>query len=423
VKSDNYRQPINFFVKIFNAELLKKKNMGLKYENICKRKCGKQKKFFFVWIYILFLWSLSILLFLLNDEIRYFVDPADFSAYFERGKWILGPKAPISEYPQIPTYLFGFNYFLSSFFPSTFQFGAFISIFSLEMAIALFFSVQILYKLLTPEKKALCLLLILPPTVYFTINRFDILPVLFSLIAVYYLNQKKWGRASIFLAIATLTKWYPILLFPGAIIYSYTVEKRFLGRVFIFYFLTIALIILPTFIIGGIEAFAFPYQFHIARGMEYVSIPLLIHDLLKKTDLVNLNLTMYFVIFFLLQVISPVSILLIKLKNIETLFNHFVLVISMFILFSRIDSPQWFLWLIPFLILTAKNKFDVWLIAIFSFSTYLFFPVAFDVFGPSSAQFKWAGISWYILLSVFVLRSIKRLQFRGFQKILIKGNI
>jgi hypothetical protein len=291
------------------------------------------------------------------------------------------------------------------------------------MAIALFFSVQILYKLLTPEKKALCLLLILPPTVYFTINRFDILPVLFSLIAVYYLNQKKWGRASIFLAIATLTKWYPILLFPGAIIYSYTVEKRFLGRVFIFYFLTIALIILPTFIIGGIEAFAFPYQFHIARGMEYVSIPLLIHDLLKKTDLVNLNLTMYFVIFFLLQVISPVSILLIKLKNIETLFNHFVLVISMFILFSRIDSPQWFLWLIPFLILTAKNKFDVWLIAIFSFSTYLFFPVAFDVFGPSSAQFKCAGISWYILLSVFVLRSIKRLQFRGFQKILIKGNI
>lgn len=384
------------------------------------QKANDKNLFLYIWALLLFVWCLSLLSPLIFETGRYISDYVDISAYYDRAKRVLTHEVPVSEYPQIPTYLFGLNELIAGFFNVTIRFGIFYSITAFEMIVALFIVVKILYESFPSDRTYRCLLMLLPPTLYFVLNRFDILPALLCLIALKMAQKKKWVFSSIILAIATFTKWYPILIFPGFFVYASTQENKLQWKMIVFFLMTSFFIIIPTYFQGGIEAVLFPYQFHVIRGMEFVSLPVLINNILVNFVNISISQQYFSLFFFILQILSPLLVLFLKINTLERLVKYCIIVISMFILFSRVNSPQWYLWFLPFLIISLKNKTDAWIIVLYNIITYLFFPVVFDLFGPLSIQSQMLAISRYIILAITIIRSFSGMSF-SVKPILLKG--
>lgn len=371
---------------------------------------GYKKSLFYIWFSLLIIWLLFIVIpSLFKQSTGVFIfDSNEYASYYDRGGWIYSSGAPVSEYPQIPTYLFGLNRLISDSFSADLQFGIFYTLFSLEMITILFFVIKILIEMLPQKDRSFYLLLFLPPTLYYVLNRFDILPALLCLIALQKAQKKQWVFASVLLAIATFTKWYPLLLFPGFFVYASIQENKLNWKMVISFILTSVVILLPTFIQGGLAAVMIPYQFHLARGMEYVALPVLVNDLLVN---MIVNPQVFYFIFFVVQVVSPVLCIFLKVDTFDRLVNYCILSTSIFILFSRINSPQWFLWLIPFLLLSITNKKDYWLVVFYNLITYVFCPIIFNIYGNSSTPLKFLAGIIYIILVILIIRSLHRITF------------
>lgn len=171
------------------------------------------------------------------------------------------------------------------------------------------------------------------------------------------------------------------------------------------------LIILPTYLQGGLDAVLVPYQFHLSRGMEYVALPVLVNNLLVNVFHSEVDSWSFFLLFFVLQVFSPVLSLFLKLDTLEKLMKYSVLVVALFILFSRINSPQWFLWLMPFLILSLRGKLDVVIVILYTTLTYLFCPLVFNVYGNSAPQTQFFALLCYLILVLLAIRAWQVLRF------------
>lgn len=374
------------------------------------QKIEDKKLFLCIWTLLVLVWILSSLSPIIFKTERYIFDYSDLIAYYDRANWVLTHNVPVSEYPQIPTYFLGLNKFISGFFDSSIRFVIFYSITGFEMIVALFFIIKILFESFPSDRKYRSLLLLLPPTLYFVVNRFDILPALLCVIALKMANEKKWVFSSIILSLATFTKWYPILIFPGFFMFASIQENKLQWKMIFFFLITSLLVIAPTYLLGGMEAVLFPYQFHMARGMEFVALPVLINDFLRNVANIMVSQNYYFLFFFILQIYSPLLILFLKINTLERLVKYCIIAISIFILFSRISSPQWFIWLLPFLIISINNKIDIWIIVLYNIVTYLSFPIVFDLFGPSSIQMKIFGILTYIIITTIIIRSFAEMR-------------
>jgi len=337
---------------------------------------------------------------------RLFADYEDIMVYFFRGAWAVERAAALSEYPPLPTWLFGLNRLAVAWASPEAQKLLFISLFSLEMFLLLFLAFKILLALLPSEKSAYAALLLLPPVLYFTYGRFDILPALLTLLAYQQALRKRWGSVGALLALGTLTKWYPVLLLPGFAAYAWRIEKRPPWKMLIAFGVTGAAILLAALVQGGLAALLAPYQFHLHRGMEYIALP----KLLAAVCACLAGNPQVFSLFFLLEIVSaPLLAVFTRIETPRALADYSIVVIGMFILFSRIWSPQWFLWILPFLIITARGKRDVLLIVLFSAVVYLSFPVMFDAFGSESHALMIMGWCYYGMLAFFVWRAARRL--------------
>ena len=128
--------------------------------------------------------------------------------------------------------------------------------------------------------------------------------------------------------------------------------------------------ILPTLFSGGIEAFLVPYKFHMTRGLNKESLFYLVKSVLGSD--------LWFAGFFILQFSSIPLAVISKIDSFKKLVNWSLLAILIFMLFAKFYSPQWILWIMPFLILRAKNLKDILMIVAFDLITYLYFPVIYD---------------------------------------------
>jgi len=375
-----------------------------------------EKKLFIFWIVLMILWLIITIVSLAfkDNTGRLLADYYDRYVYFERGKWFPEHKTPISEYPQVPTLLFGINHLTSMWVDKELQPAVYIALFSLEMFIVLFLVLRILLKLLPSESSDYAILMLLPPVLYFVYNRFDILPAYLCLVAYHNATKKRWTIVSIVLAIATFTKWYPILLFPGFLMYASVLKAKFQWKMVLMFIVTSALILLPTYIQGGIDAVLAPYQFHFMRGMESVALPVLLDNLLQSIFDIKIGLSYFSLAFLVLQVFAPVMSIFTRMDSLDALVYYCIIVIALFVLFSRIYSPQWFLWLLPFLVISAENKVDVVLIIAYSFTTFLGYPVFFDIYdGASSIPLQLASLATYLILGVIIFRAVGNLKWKS----------
>ena len=341
---------------------------------------------------------------------RLIADVIDRSIYFERGRWFTDGTLPISEYPQVPTLLFGVNNLTSMWADSNIRIKVYSAFFSLEMLLVLFLITKVLLELLPPSLSNSVLLVFLPPTLYFTYNRFDILPAYFCLLAYSSATKKQWTMTSVLLAIATFTKWYPVLLFPGFFIYATTLEKKFQWRMLVGFTVTSIGIVLASYLSGGAKTVLVPYTFHMTRGMEDLAFPVLLDNLTRGLLGTQVSSPYFSLLFFVAQIAAPLLIFFVKFDSIDVLVDYCIIVIGVFVLFSKIWSPQWFLWLLPFLIISAKNTKKTELIILYNFVTYLSFPLIFDYYGDSSYQLQIAGSLVYFILLIIIFQSVNSLK-------------
>jgi hypothetical protein len=290
------------------------------------------------------------------------------------------------------------------------QIEVYSAFFSLEMLLVLFLVSKILLELLPSSLSNYVFLVLLPPTLYFTYNRFDILPAYLCLVAYNFAAKRQWAMVSLILAIATFTKWYPVLLFPGFFMYATTLESKFQWKMVMGFTVTSIVIVLASYLYGGLETVLAPYQFHMARGMEFIAFPVLMDNLIRGLLGVQVSLRYFFLFFLIAQVSAPILVFFAKLDNLDSLVDYCIIVTGVFVFFSRIWSPQWFLWLLPFLIVSAKNIKVAGLIIAYNLVTYLCFPVVFDYYGISSYQLQISGLLAYLILFVIIFRSVMNLK-------------
>ena len=380
----------------------------------------RTKKYLIVSITLLLAWvAMTYVPLLINNRIvRLFSDYDDRAVYFKIGRWLIENTYPIGEYPQIPAYLFGINRLFSIWSPANWQVVVFSAVVSLEMLMVLFLVFKLLSELLPARLSHYAYLLLLPPVLYFTYCRFDILPAYFCLLAYSATTKRHWGMVSILLAVATFTKWYPALVFPGFFLYASKLEEKFQWKMILFFVLTSLSILLLSFLHGGLDAILAPYQFHLKRSMEYVALPVLLNDFLH-----GLNTPWFFALLFAIQIVVPLTILFIKIDSLEPLIHYCIMVIGTFMLLSRIWSPQWFLWLLPFLLLSAKDSKIVWFIAVYCLMNYLNYPILFDYAGSASLLLKFSSLLTYLMLFGLILRSAKNLKFENNLALLNLKNI
>ncbi len=113
-------------------------------------------------------------------------------------------------------------------------------------------------------------------------------------------------------------------------------------------------------------------------------------------------------IFLALQFLPTPLSLFARIDTEEKLLQWNILVIGAFIVFSRIYSPQWLLWLMPFLILAVRNWFDIAWIIVYNLVTYLTFPHGERLDGFNSAFFKIGGAATAAILMIVLSLAIAR---------------
>ena len=354
---------------------------------------------------------LSLLLSSMPDDgvPRLINDPYDLSNYQDRGSWVVLGQQPyrdvFSEYPQLATYMFALPHiFAKPFGDAGDTYRVF---FSLMMAVCLTVSALVIYELRS-DRKYLAFLMFLPASIYFTHNRYDIVPAMFTILSIFMLFKKRFLVASFLLAISVMFKWYPVVLLPIYFAYYHTIFKRINWRMIAIFCVTIGLIILPTILAVGWEGFLVPYQFHLGRGVNRESLPFLIVLVIMAAGLFEGFIkSLVYNLFLLLQVAIPFVSVFGVVRDKLSVLAWSSSAILCFMLFAKYYSPQWLLWIVPFLILLARNRRDVVMIVLFDLLTYLKFPVAFDLADHS----KFGYFDVLILLNIlfllyFVYRSL-----------------
>lgn len=169
--------------------------------------------------------------------------------------------------------------FLVFLFPRLFSsdFSLYILIFSAMMAIFFFLQTDFLLKSWQKTKKGkfwlgtfvLSSALLLP----LSLMRFDLVPPLLILGATVLLFKGSVFKSGIFLAMATAVKIFPIILLPFFVIQlgqkaSLRQAVKLLGG----YFLTLSLLLLPMIGLGG-QGFLYIFNYHFLRDTEVESLP------------------------------------------------------------------------------------------------------------------------------------------------------
>jgi hypothetical protein len=345
----------------------------------------------------------SLLLSSTPDDVtpRLINDHFDLENYRDRGSWIIGWREPyadvFSEYPQLATYMFAIPHMLGEAFnlgPDSYRY-----FFSILMAVCLAITTVLVYQERS-DRKYLALLMFLPASIYFTHNRYDIVPAMFTLLSIVTLVKGRFQLAAFLLAISVTFKWYPVVLFPIYLSHFYTNHKRINWRMIGVFAATIGLAILPTLLISGIDGFLVPYRFHLERGVNRESIVFLFVILLTAGGIFDqLIKTILYNGFLLLQISVSAISLFGEIKNKSTILAWTSAAILSFMLFAKYYSPQWLLWILPFLILRAKSRRDIVLIILFDLFTYLKFPLAFDM----ADQSKFGSFDVLIVINVLLL--------------------
>ena len=332
---------------------------------------------------------------------RYVFDPFDLAVYFNSSAWTVGGGRLYldvkSEYPIFANLIFGCVRFLSSkihLLSSNFYNFCLIWI---AGALAAFIC---LVKGLEQRRKIwgvwLSWLILAPATVYCSLFKFDIYPVLFCFWGLDFLRKERWNIAGFFLGVCVAIKGYALVIVPSFFVFCW--YQIGLGPACV----ALAAMLAPSLfgniavlVWGGKAALFAPYKLQAFRGVNGESTFDTLFFAASRLGLPQAQITMlklwirqnHFPKF--LQCTVALGACLFRPARFEEFVNAALLSVLGFMSFSIFYSPQFFLWVLPFLVFTEDHILFL-LGVLLAWATYLYFPVGYDSGHP-------------VLFSVFVL--------------------
>jgi hypothetical protein len=225
------------------------------------------------------------------------------------------------------------------------------------------------------------LFLLLPAALYFSLNRFDVLPAALTALSLAGLGRGRLTVSAVCLALATLVKVYPLLLAP--LVMRYLSDRRGpMVRWTLGYALCLAAVLGPLLAVHGWEAVAGPYRFQTSRSAEigwtfylFVLPPVLASEhpaaALLRVALVGLVV---------------VGLVRSRPQDLRDLLRRAAVVLLVFVALQVFFSPQWILWLAPLLVPLAtadRQLARIWIAL--DLVTFLSFPLVYDLAGQPPA--------------------------------------
>ena len=221
------------------------------------------------------------------------------------------------------------------------------------------------------------LLLLLPAALYFTLNRFDVLPALLVAVSLACLGRRFTAASAAFLAAATALKLFPLLLAPLILRYLLPDWRRAAAWVGCYAAVGVASLA-PPLLMYGWPGLLEPLRFQLGREPSaFVLYGPLLPPWLAANDLTGR--------LFRLGTLAAAVVVVCATRppDLASLLRRGAVVLIVFLCLSVYFSPQWVLWLAPFCLpLTRGNRLLPTLLIALDLITYYTFPVYAPVWGP-----------------------------------------
>ncbi len=356
-------------------------------------------------------------------------DIHDRGVYQQRGRWLPAGVAPYigehSEYPQIATWMVAVPYlFIDHHVPAggydqtrdakgkrtitkaeqehlAADREAYFDTFHVAMGVCAVALLAILLALLRTVGAApgWALLMFLPGSLYFTFNRYDVVPAAMVALALLFQLRHHAKTAAFVLAIAAMTKWYPILLLP--MFASYSVRRAMRGGATFGAALksgmvvpglvagfTCAAILAVTWFWdgGGLDAVKYVYTLHAGRNPNPSSLVSALTAPHRWGWLTNDDRSWLGLAIAALQFGPAVVLALFPVRSRHAMLWGCLTVVIGFVTFSKVFSPQWIVWITPIaILLVARSKVLLALLVSLEVLIYVQMPVMYYA-GPAEVD-------------------------------------
>lgn len=245
---------------------------------------------------------------------------------------------------------------------------------------------------------------------YWVLNKYDGVPVLFMLIAIIlFFKEKERCSAWTWTALGFLSKWFPAVQLPFFAIYEYKNTrnlKKIAYGAFIFS-IVVAIITIPFFI-SSPDGFLFAYKMHGERAALAHSFIYYIDFILAHFSNVSIA-SISIIIVGLLELVLLYQYFREPENKPITLVNYIGLALMIFVIFNKVFSPQYIVWVTPFMALffadSTKGIATFFIAQILNFTEYpiLMFQI-YELGHYGSTKFDISTESPYLAFAFFTLK-------------------
>lgn len=216
------------------------------------------------------------------------------------------------------------------------------------------------------------LLLLLPATLYFTMNRYDVIPALLTALAFAALGRRWIIGAAIALALAVLIKVYPILFAPIILRYLWS-DRRAVVRWTLAFSATGLLAFTPMLFGTDLRGTLAPYLFQLTRTPE---VGMTIYGCFLPPELAFGEIGGAFRMLVLGGTLA--ALVYRPITSLSSVLRRCAILLFVFVDLAVFYSPQWILWFAPLLLpLAAADRRIGVSYSVLDIITYLTFPLWF----------------------------------------------
>ncbi|HXD85092.1 MAG TPA: glycosyltransferase family 87 protein [Urbifossiella sp.] len=213
-------------------------------------------------------------------------------------------------------------------------------------------------------------LAVLPACLYFSVNRFDVVPALATALGFACLGRDRRGLSGVLFAFAALVKLYPVLFAP--IILRY-LGPRLGARWLAGFAIACAICLGYYWATLGWEPLIRPVQVQLARTAANDSWTIygrLLPEALGTPEYSKVRLGILAALILLLVAFRP--------RDLTSALRRCLIVLSAFVAMATFWSPQWVIWFLPLVIpLAARHRWLAWVAAILDLANYIQFPIIY----------------------------------------------
>lgn len=245
-------------------------------------------------------------------------------------------------------------------------------------------------------------LLLLPGALYFTLNRFDIVPALLTALSLACLGRRWLVGSAFFLAVATMVKVYPVLLAPLVVRYLWPQRQQARSWV-VAYGATVVLFMAPLLLLHDWQTLWAPYHTQLNRDPDAGQL-LTAYGVLLPVGLIYNELPGK--VFRAGVLLLTLTLLLRRpMPDLSSLLRRGALMLLVFVAVPVFWSPQWILWLAPLLLpLAARSpRLIGWIIALDLVNYLTFMSISYHPYQPPQLRQAAALVRCLILLGLGIV--------------------